>query len=296
MNETAAIVVTYNRKEMLLSCIRCLTASETPCDILVIDNASTDGTQEAIAPLAESKQVIYTNTGKNLGGAGGFSVGIKFAYSLGYKYLWLMDDDVEVHKDALTALLEADRRLSGNYGFLSGVAYFGRSEELCRMNIQRSGIHGKVSDYSSPEVPVTMATFVSFFLKAETVKRFGLPIEEFFIWADDLEYSRRISRELPCYMVPASRADHMMGSNAKVGIEQESPDRMWRYEYLYRNEYYLYRREGLSGRAYMLARVSLHSMKILLHAKEGKKERLAAVWKSYRAGHSFRPAFHFADE
>lgn len=281
---------------MLLSCIRCLAASETPCDILVIDNGSTDGTREAVAPLAEKKQIIYTNTGRNLGGAGGFSVGIRFAYSLGYKYLWLMDDDVEVRSDALTALFDADRRLSGNYGFLSGIAYFGHSEELCRMNVQRSGIHRKVEDYSSPEVPVVMATFVSFFMKAKTVKRFGLPIEEFFIWADDLEYSRRISRELPCYMVPASRADHMMASNAKVGIEQETPDRMWRYECLYRNEFYLYRREGLKGRAYMFARVSLHSLKILLRAKEGKKEKLSAVWKSYRAGHSFRPAVQYPDE
>ena len=220
---------------------------------------------------------------------------MKLALKLGYQYIWLMDDDTEVREDALSALFEADRRLQGNYGFLSGVAYFRKTDELCSMNIQRAGRHTKVSDYASPFVPVVMATFVSFFVKAETVRTFGLPIREFFIWADDLEYSRRISRKLPCYMVPGSRADHMMNSNEKVGIEQESSDRLWRYRCLYRNERYLYRREGIAGSAYLLLRVLYHSVKVLTRAKSGKTEKLGTIWRSYRDGRKFRPQIEFPE-
>ena len=293
MRDTVAVVVTYNRKELLRGCLRCLREQKSPCDILVVDNASTDGTEEMLRPMIDAGEIRYHNTGENLGGAGGFSEGLKTAVHLGYQYIWLMDDDTEVREDALFRLLSADRRLQGNYGFLSGTAYFQKTDELCSMNIQRSGWHTKVSDYASPEVPVVMATFVSFFIKAETVRRFGLPIREFFIWADDLEYSRRISRELPCYMVPGSRADHMMKSNEKVGIEQESPDRLWRYECLYRNERVLYRREGIAGRIYLLLRVLYHMARVILYAKSQKAEKLRVILRSYRAGRRFRPAVEY---
>ena len=295
MRNTAAVVVTYNRKELLSSCISCLLSQEYPCDILIIDNASTDGTEEMLQPLIDAGKIRYHNTGENLGGAGGFAEGMKTALKMGYEYLWLMDDDTEVHTDALKELFDADRRLGGAYGFLSGVAYFRETDEPCRMNIQRTDWHTKVSDYESPEVPVVMATFVSFFVKAETVRRFGLPIREFFIWADDLEYSRRISRELPCYMVPSSRADHMMKSNEKVGIEQESEDRLWRYRCLYRNERYLYRREGMAGRFYLLLRICYHSYKVLAHAESGKAEKLKTIWRSYRDGRHFHPVTEYPD-
>ena len=296
MNKTAAVVVTYNRKELLMSCIGCLLRQTVPCDILVIDNASTDGTKEALAELIKGGKIIYRNTGKNLGGAGGFSEGVRTGTLLGYEYLWLLDDDAMMHEDALEKLLHADEKLYGNYGFLSGAVYFRESEELCRMNIQRTSWHEKVSDYSSMLVPIVMATFVSFFVKAEVVRKVGLPISEFFIWADDLEYSRRISLQYSCYMVPESRVRHMMTKNDRVGIESETEDRMWRYRCLYRNECFLYRREGLKGRLYMFLRVLLHSERILLHAKEGKKNKLKTVWQSYLEGGRFRPEIKYIEE
>ena len=81
MNESIAIVVTYNRKELLQKNIRALLGqSRAEFDILVIDNASTDGTQELVGRMAEeSSRIAYINTGSNLGGAGGFSYGMQIA-------------------------------------------------------------------------------------------------------------------------------------------------------------------------------------------------------------------------
>ena len=76
----AAVVVTYNRKDLLLECLDCLCKQDLGAlgeryglSVIVVDNASTDGTEEALAALAESGKITYFNTGENLGGAGGFN-------------------------------------------------------------------------------------------------------------------------------------------------------------------------------------------------------------------------------
>ena len=122
MNEVAAIVVTYNRKDLLLGCIEHLSAlKNAKADILIIDNASTDGTREALENLIDSQAIIYCNTGANLGGAGGFAFGLKKAMEAGYIYAWLMDDDTIPEKRSLEMLLRADKALKGNWGMIPGI-------------------------------------------------------------------------------------------------------------------------------------------------------------------------------
>ena len=109
MPSIAAVVVTYNRKDLLLECLNCLQAQDfsnapqqnATLDILVIDNASTDNTHEALQFLIEDKAIRYYNTGSNLGGAGGFNYGMRKAVELGYDYVWVMDDDCMPHDDTL---------------------------------------------------------------------------------------------------------------------------------------------------------------------------------------------------
>ena len=73
-------------------------------DILVVDNASTDGTKDFIVPHLKVNDV-YVNTGANLGGSGGFYYGMKYAYEKGYDWLWIMDDDVLPTPTALGELV-----------------------------------------------------------------------------------------------------------------------------------------------------------------------------------------------
>jgi GT2 family glycosyltransferase len=98
MNKTiAGIVVTYNRLALLEECIEALMApTDQSFDILIIDNASTDGTGERMQDYVRNGSIRYFNTGENSGGAGGFNYGIRKAYELGYEYFWLMDDDTIV--------------------------------------------------------------------------------------------------------------------------------------------------------------------------------------------------------
>ena len=290
----AAIVVTYNRQSYLLRCIEALRQQDCDAmDILVIDNASTDGTGDTLAPLAADGVLRYYNTGANLGGAGGFNYGMRVAVEAGYDYLWIMDDDCIPDRGALAALLAADDELDGNYGFLSGIAYW-KDGSPCNMNIQKTSLRDKLTDYDTPLVPIIMGTFVSCFFPAARVLEMGLPIKEFFIWSDDLEYTRRLSRRYPCYAVNGSRALHDMQSNAKVNIATDSTDRLSRYRYLYRNEVVVYRREGLRGWIYLITRVAFHVLKVLLKSQD-KWAKIKVILSSFFAGFSFHPPIEYVE-
>lgn len=281
-NPIAAIVVTYNRLELLQQCVEALRNQSTACDILIVDNASTDGTGQW---LASQPNLRYRNTGSNLGGAGGFNYGMRWAVEAGYNYVWLMDDDTLPQPDTLEKLLEADRVLEGNYGWLSSVALW-TDGNLCRMNLQRKTPYREIEEFDQALVPSVMASFVSLFLKSSTVAAFGLPISDFFIWSDDWEYTRRISMKAQCYTVRDSKVIHAMKSNSVVNIATDTPDRLPRYRYFYRNDVYLYRREGIRGWLWLLAKDCWHSLQVI---RAGKFNRLRVIWGGLLSGCSFFP-------
>ena len=293
-NGVAAVVVTYNRKALLRQCIDCLARqTEQGLDILVVDNASTDGTREMLAPLIKSGDIRYENTGKNLGGAGGFQRGIRLAAQAGYEYVWVMDDDSMPSPTALEALLRAAGSL-GEFGYLSGKTLW-TDGSLCRMNVQRDLRLRNIVDFSRPAIPSGAATFVSLLIPTRVVREVGLPIGEFFIWADDLEYTRRISRRHPCYVITDSVTVHCCETNNGGNISTDDPERIGRYRYAYRNEVYLYRREGVRGAMRLLCRTPLHILRVLTRSRSRKLDRIRAILGGTLSGLSFRPPIEYLE-
>lgn len=288
MNKVAAVVVTYNRKELLKLCIEKLECQTVELDILVIDNASTDGTQ-ALFNL-EKDNIHYFNTGSNLGGAGGFSYGIKKAVELGYEYLWILDDDTLPTNSALQSLLNKNEELNGQYGFLSSKVLW-KDDSICTMNIQKKNKWRQIENFDS-EQSIQYASFVSLFLRAEIVIKLGLPYKEFFIWADDWEYTRRISKQEKCYFIPQSIVHHWCNSNAGANIITTDADRMDRFKYMYRNDVVMYRQDGFEGWLYLRIRNIVHRIRIVLHAKN-KNEKLKLISKSTKEGKNFFPEIEF---
>lgn len=287
-NKIAAVVVTYNRKDLLCRCLQALHDQGDPrLEIMVIDNASTDGTEQAVQALS-LPEVRYRNTGSNLGGAGGFSYGVRAAAQAGYDCLWLMDDDTIPDPGSLQAFLKADHDLEGRYGWLSSRALTPEGDDQA-MNRQRATPYRDIAGYENDLIPSVMASFVSLFLRTETVRQFGLPIEEFFIWSDDWEYTRRISRRMPCYTVPASRVVHAMKKSTVVNIAADAPERWDRYRYFYRNDVYLYRREGIAGWLWLVSKFGWHSLQVLTSPTGSRRKRLAIIWKGFAAGVRFHP-------
>ena len=291
-----AIVVTYNRKELLKECIEALlNQTYKKCDILIIDNNSTDGTKEYIDEYIENGKVIYRNTGENIGGAGGFNFGIKEAYKLGCDYIWLMDDDSIVYKDSLENLMKYDEELNGEYGFLASQVIW-KDGSICRMNIPRSSLFASNTDFESDKVEVITSSFVSFFTKMETAKEVGLPIKEFFIWTDDWEYSRRISRKYKSYLINESIVMHKCNANFGCDIVQEKEDRLWRYNYAFRNEGYYYKREGIKGIIYVFLRQFYYLYRTIFSKTDKKIKRLKIVFKKTYEGYKFNPPIEYLDK
>ena len=298
-NKIAAIVVTYNRKELLEECIAALeNQTKKELDILIVDNASTDGTAEVVQKIAQTQEnIVYLNTGSNLGGAGGFHFGLKEAYKRGYEYMWIMDDDTIPYDTALEEFINAHIRLKGRYGYLSSCALW-TDGSYCIMNKQLIDQDSCVKEYDKLEdglIRISKATFVSLFLQRKVVKHMGLPIKEYFIWGDDMEYTLRISRKYPCYFAARSKVLHKMKSNVGSDISIDGKDRIARYELAYRNDCHTAWKNGVKYIAEYYEFVLYSFKKILCSKSKNKLMRLWILIKGSVKGLFFHPKVEYME-
>lgn len=297
MSKIIALVVTYNRKALLKENIEALLAQDySNFDILIVDNASTDGTKEFMEKYKENKRIKYENTGANLGGAGGFHYGLKKSVELGYDYCWLMDDDTIAKKDSLKILVETAKELNNNFSYLcSYVEWIDGTP--CKMNqvVEDKLWFNEADKLADKKVLKTKScTFVSVFINLEITKKVGLPVRQMFIYGDDHEYTTRLSKEKPGYFVFESRVVHKMGSNQGYNIEDIPRERISRYFYDSRNRLYRAKKEGgreIIGYFYWL----LTSFgKILAKSKNKRMYRMWVIIKGFVAGLFFNPKIEYA--
>ncbi len=296
-NEVCAVVATYNRKELVKICInKILSQKNARCDIVVIDNGSSDGTEELFLTELALNNLTYFNTGKNLGSAGAQAIGIEKAVSAGYRYIWLMDDDVFPADDALSELISAGDSLEDEWGILSSVAYW-TDGSICEANRQKKTLFTFLNknDYKKNKIKVCMVSAASMFIKAEAVKKVGLPISEYFFYTDDYEFSSRVGKIYPIYVIPASRVTHAMKANMKADIVNDSLDRMYRYERLYRNDVHCYRLFGMTGYIYLFAKFVYTFLRVFLKEKKHKRKKIKILLNGYKDGLRFNPTVEMVE-
>lgn len=295
MQNIVAIVVTYNRKNMLKGCISKVLNQTQKCDILIVDNASTDGTDKLVLKL-QTERIHYQKLSQNIGGAGGFFEGILWAMRQKYEFFWLLDDDTFPEKNALEELISASEKLGNKYGFLSSVVLWKDGTE-CKMNRQvlSKRYYEHINLIEDGIILANQATFVSLFLNRDVVARVGLPLKEFFIWGDDVEYTRRISVRFhyPCYLVGKSKVIHMMKNNIGSNIVYDNIDRINRYYYAYRNENYTFRKEGIKAYAFWFMRCLMCIMNIIRKSEHYKFKRLKVMLKGILNGFLFHPKVQY---
>ena len=285
-----ALIVTYNRLPLLKECIQAVLGQTwNSFNILVIDNHSTDGTWEYLQTLEGKGAISFLRLEQNTGGSGGFHIGIREALRRGYSHIWLMDDDTVPDIHAVERLLSADRLL-GEYGFLVSLPVW-KDGSLCKMNLPLPGQFRREKGRILQEglLPVRKATFVSMLLKADIVREVGLPIREFFIWGDDQEYTERISKKYKCYLVLSSVVQHKTKNNLGSDISTDSPERIERYYYAYRNELYIAKRNGILSLGFYFVRAFYSLIKILLFSKEKRWTRVLWLFRGMIAGFFFVP-------
>ncbi len=294
MKRIAVCVLTYNRKNILkrtIDAILCQKEFEK-ADLLIVDNHSEDGTYEMIQTYLKRNDFFYENTGFNLGGAGGFKYLIKKAVTMGYQRLWIMDDDCIPQENALSELLLVDRELKGKFGWLSSLAYW-KDGTLCRLNEHDYRLGKRIRDFSNHITFAITASYVSLYLSSDVVYDLGLPIEEFYMWTDDWEYTRRISRKYPCYVVPKSKVLHETAHNNGMSIVNDSKDRIWRYQYAYRNEVFVLKKDGIQGLLHWFLKLAYYSVKIVFQSPDEKLKKLKLMYSAAWSGWFFHPEIEY---
>ena len=201
------MVVTRDRRAMLAGCLAALRAQTRPPDrILVIDNASTDGTLEMLHSDHPGVEVVCLAA--NLGGAGGFYHGLQAARSAGW--IWVMDDDTVPTPSCLEELLHAAGRAPRPPALLSSKVVWtdGRLHPMNAPQLERERTDDMIVAGETGLVPLRAATFVSLLIRGSVIEAHGLPLRDYFLWSDDIEYTARILRAEPGYLVPTSVAVH----------------------------------------------------------------------------------------
>lgn len=261
----ATIVVTYNRYQLLKECINSLREQTFPDHtIIVVNNGSTDETPEW---LSNQHDLVIINQ-ENVGGAGGFYTGIKYACENGYDYSWIMDDDVIADKDALRNLI---KHAGKTKGFICS-RIVGINGEQCNVP---SIAHSRSEEtnellwgYALDDLllRIEKASFVSVLIPTITSREIGLPYKEYFIWGDDTEYTDRISRRFPSYMAIDSKVLHKRKIQRTISIFSETdPNRQKMFFYWYRNRIHLQRE--FSGKVLFFLYSHYETMKLLLRGK-----------------------------
>lgn len=293
MKNVITVVVTYNRKDLLKEGLEALLSSEYKDNkIIIVDNASTDGTKEMLEAFIDNKKVFYFNTGSNKGGSFGFSYGSKKAIEMGCDYVWLMDDDCIVKKDSLTKLVDFAKSVNDDFGYLSSKVLW-KDGSMCFMNIPKYNIAKRIKDFDKTQ-KICIASFVSCFIKEEAIEDVGLSMSDFFIWGDDWEYTYRIFKKYPCYYVSDSIVLHKSKTNNGVNIVNADDKMLPRYRYAYRNESYFYHQVGFKGRLYLFFKVLLHTFRVLFKKCDKKFLRLKYIYKYTFEGAHFYPRVEYA--
>ncbi|MFC5729572.1 MULTISPECIES: glycosyltransferase family 2 protein [Nocardioides] len=243
----AVVVVTYNRADLLEKMLAGLAALDrAPDAVYVVDNASTDHTPDVLA-ASTLPGLATIRTTENLGGAGGFHLGLKTAYQRGHDVMWLMDDDVIPAPDCLARLLEADGSClvavrEDRAGALveKAAVRFDLRNPLA-VAPKRASVESTYATRAAmpATVEVENVAFEGFLVRRDVIERIGLPDPSYFIFYDDVDFAIRARRA--GYRIRAVRDAVLV---RQLDFDQQHDLAGWKGYYMYRNLFAVHFRYG----------------------------------------------------
>ncbi len=197
----AIVIVTYNRVNMLKATLEACLEQQPPADLIVVNNASTDGTKEYLTGFSRTNPNInIIHLSENIGGAGGFSIGMRQAFEQGYEWLWIMDDDVLPVSKGLQTLLQYTGKARCLYpakecanGRIFDFEYLVSRKTLRRQRI--SSVHNMENRLL---LPTNSGNFEGAFIHRDVIARIGLPDSRFFRCWDDTLFGMKAAEHFEC--------------------------------------------------------------------------------------------------
>ena len=235
-----AVVVTFNRLELLKQGIECLRKQQKLTGIIVVNNGSTDGTREWL----DAQPGLLVVHQDNVGGSGGFYTGIERAYSEGADWIWCMDDDVFPRPDCLDRLLPytdwpevgilSPRRLLEGKVFTHEFQHFNFTNPVGSLHCRKLA-----KQQVNQATEIVGADFEGPFISRRVVEKIGLPNRELFIFCDDTDYCLRAHLAgFKLFYIPEALMDkHKFFSDDTWTSRNRK--KKWKRYYQVRNEAYL---------------------------------------------------------
>lgn len=266
-----AVLVTYNRLAQLQAALACYDRqTRLPSYLIVVDNASTDGTSEWLREWqtidAGYRKTVITNA-ENLGGSGGFYVGFRAVLETDCDWVWVSDDDAYPDPNAFDVAYQfLVARAGENIAAICGqvisngaISYSHRTRYVTRFGrilIQ----HCPQADYAREWFELNAFSYVGAMIRVDLLRQVGLPEKDYFIWLDDTEHSLRLSKAGKIYCVPAIRVNH--------DADDKNEELTWKDYYGFRNRVDMYSRHfrGIPYALFILKR-SLGTVWLMLFAR-----------------------------
>jgi GT2 family glycosyltransferase len=220
----AVIICNWNKKDDVIKCIHSVlqTSNHQLFDLYIVDNASTDGSVEAIREIYSQEEVVIIRNKENLGGSGGFNKGISAVLDKDYKYIMLLDNDVYVDKNSIDELFDymeenqmvaavgSKLYLQNRPGYLQEFGSFIDWENFNNSPMFKNEIDSHIIP---TEIECDYIPACSVMIRSSVIKEIGLMNESCFIYWDDIEWFYRMKRKGYKIIVNSkSKAWHKMGS------------------------------------------------------------------------------------
>ena len=249
VESVAVVVVTFNRADLLSEMLAALgRQTRRPDAVYVVDNASEDHTQEVLEAARTTGLPLHvTHSADNLGGAGGFHLGVRTAYEAGHDRIWLMDDDVLPAPTCLETLVAqqepfvtAVREDSSGALIEKAATDFDLRNPLV-MKPKRSAVEDEYADRAAmPErVALHNVAFEGPLIHRDVITAIGLPDPSYFIFYDDADFAIRARRA--GFRIWAIR-DAVL--KRQLDFNQQHDLAGWKGFYMYRNLFVVHFRYG----------------------------------------------------
>jgi len=273
------IILTRNRRDDLIECIgSVLKATYANKEVIVVDNASTDGTEEAIKELFPRVELI--ETGENLGFARGNNIGIRRALEKGADFILLLNDDTVVDPPFIDELLRVAERDESIGVVGPRVYYYSDPKRLWATGDQ--DCIGKMDDGTHEEIKeVPWVVGCAFFMRRQVAEKAGLLDEEMFLYCEEDEYCARIRKAgFRMYYAPKSVVYH----KASLQGDHLKPYQVYyncRNSILVRRKKYMGLRFYASMANYLLIVAPKYAYR---HVRAGRNHLLPFVYMGVRDG------------